>query len=197
MTDAPDEKKPQELRYVAEVFGRYSKTNPGKEEKVKRGPWGIFGTVTRNDTWWEIGGSFGTNEGGNLDLSTVAEALARTQKLRDDGDKRLAGLLGAPQPECIYNSSIATELWIGTAEQFEPRPSDPAKLWARNGELGAIKLRGGEITQAALEAFVARHDTPDIRAIKQQAEVEAAIAAAVAPASPKPLKAIRLKGNAP
>jgi hypothetical protein len=190
--------KEQELRYVAEVFARHAKTNPGKEVKVKRGPWGIFGTTTRNDTYNQVGGSFSQNESGVLDLSTVQEALAKAGELTAQAKKRLEGWRdNPPKPGIIYESSLETELWIGTAEQFEVRPFEKVKLWSRRGELGAAKLADDEITQAALEAFIARHDTHDIRQKKKQDEMHAAIAAAVAPAEGvKPMQPLKLKSPA-
>jgi hypothetical protein len=155
-------KEPQELRYVVEAFARYSKTNPGEEVKVKRGPLGIFGTVTRNETYSEVGGSTGANAGGTLDVSTVPEVLASVEELRSQSEKWVSRMLdNPPKPGFLYDSGIRVELWIGTPAQFEPRPSSSERLWSRQGELGAFRLAGAEITAANIERFIDGYNTPE------------------------------------
>jgi len=194
MTDNHTQKPPDvlrhidDLRYVVEVFARYSTTNPGKEVTVKRGPMGIFGKVTRNDTYVSIGGSHGRNAGGILDLSTVQEALAQVEALTDESKKWVSRMLhNPPKPGFIYDSGVKVELWVGTPGQFEPRPSDSTKLWSRNGELGARKLSGAEISQACLDAFIANFNTPE-------KDLRSSIAAATAPVrSVKPMQPLQLR----
>lgn len=188
MSDNNSQQPPQELHYVVEAFARYSTTNPGKEVMVKRGPWGIFGKVARNDSYVSIGGSSGRNAGGMLDVSTVPAALAQVEILTEESKawvKRMQGT--ARQPEYIYDSGVKVVLWVGTPDQFEPRPSDSAKLWSRNGELGARKLTGAEITEAAVESLLAHFNTPE-------KHLKASIAAATAPVRDvKPMQKLQIR----
>ena len=194
MTDNHTQKPPDALRridrlhYVVESFSRYSITNPGKEVMVKRGPLGIFGKVARNDTYCSVGGSQGRNAGGILDVSTVPEALAAAEALTAESNAWVKRMMHNPQkPDFIYERGVKVELWVGTPDQFEPRPSDSSQLWSRNGELGARKLTGAEISEAALQAFLANFNTPE-------KDFKASIEAATAPVrGVKPMQRLQIR----
>jgi hypothetical protein len=161
---------PDDIICVIEVGATYKYEREQRTENLSENARRSFGRNAPDEKprTSEISGSNGWNETWRLDDTTLAPVAERVAALVREARKYLDDIEQSPDHKTLVSKS-ETEVWLGTRDKFEPRPSDPNKLWAlRDPPFRPMRLTG-EISKETLADALTHFDLSASRARADEA----------------------------